>query len=266
MRKKRQKLFRGHSAAVDSGLQQSFTLIELLVVIAIIAILAAMLLPALKNARELSKMTVCQNNQKQIGLANDAYITDYNGFYPYGLQDPPSLATGMSKGDSPFFQYFALYKIPGNTFQCMCDPKNQTWDYYWGENCNYGPNEPDHNNFWNSIKFNSRPSSDKKACSYGFNHNIILRAAQVKFSGLKDTMVANPARCGILADALRVGVPWGWYYLDPVRQPTIMTDFLNWSHNKRVNFLLGDSHVESFAQIGVSSEVIMVPWDKNPTP
>ena len=85
----------GHS--IPRRLALAFTLIELLVVIAIIAILAAMLMPAIARVKEAGKATACLSNLRQIGIGIQLYVQDNNNRLPF-MRDQSQTSTNELPG------------------------------------------------------------------------------------------------------------------------------------------------------------------------
>jgi prepilin-type N-terminal cleavage/methylation domain-containing protein/prepilin-type processing-associated H-X9-DG protein len=116
--------------------REAFTLIELLVVIAIIAILAALLLPALSGAKQFSLRTKCGSNLREIGLGMAMYADESHGLYPesgglilWDQTDPQTHEQSWMEQIAPYTKNTNIYRCPSDSLS--------PWSYFNGVRAAY---------------------------------------------------------------------------------------------------------------------------------
>ena len=199
--------------------KKRFTLIELLITIAIIAILAAMLLPALSTVKKKAQEIQCANNLKQIGIGLHNYLTDWNErFFP--CSTPYWCATNASA--SFCRNYLNLkygdYAKPGIVLDCPAERNPQKgiagWTYV-----NYGYN----------------------ICPYYFAETL----SRVKEAS-RIIMFADCYNATGLTSLNHSGYAWVWDNSEGTLEG------VSWIHNDSANCVYLDGHVKSSKKTGLS--------------
>ncbi len=220
-------------------------MIELLVVIAIIAILAALLLPVLSQAKAKALSIQCKNNEHQMGFALSMYVADYH-FYPYLAQPSSSVA-------NLWYQELGLYYPPGfaQTFE-----QNRVWNYF--TNAYHYPNAYQCPALKGLVV-------DWMSQSYAYNafgtqfFGGSRRRESLGLSGqegfqesfwppVPESAVKAPAEMYAIADAraTKAAVParvWGSFVM-PMGGGTLLDECQIFRHGKGFNFLYCDGHVQ----------------------
>ena len=212
-----------------------FTLIELLVVIAIIAILAAILLPALNSARERGRSASCISNLKQFGTAFDIYTDANEDFYPcfHTINRAFDFGNGSGPNKNWFYVLFSTGVLDVQSFVCPTLPLNPEYMPYKG-------------------------SAPTARSHYGYNGKFVgqlHRATGGEYGSTKRSQVRYPSMMYVLMDSYTTqsGLP--------IRQVGSNQVFsyrttdgggsgadsgqAHSRHNGHVNILYGDSHVEA---------------------
>jgi prepilin-type N-terminal cleavage/methylation domain-containing protein/prepilin-type processing-associated H-X9-DG protein len=243
-------------------IQSGFTLIELLVVIAIIAILAAMLLPALSKARAKAQQAVCLSNTKQWGVAQTMYVDDNNQTFPF----PRFQVTSTQDQDNP--SWLAI-----NGYHNM----NQGDDVWFNALPSYVANKPMYVWAFNPTLFHDAKSiftcpaassqgidaSDASATSgnmipgarplfgYGMNSKALANANLNAFvPQVKSSMVAHPSAFVLFSDVRNRSTETPYYGTvanqTDLATPHCYTTRFSSRHNKGGNITFSDGHSAYF--------------------
>lgn len=146
--------------------KDAFTLIELLVVVAIVAILAAMLLPALQRAKAQARQPLCLNNLRQLMLAVHAYADDHNDSIPcyamFNYPTPPDYPAGWS---AVWFAQLWPYLKSQDLFRCPTGDRDTINNPYRGQYGGSTPNVFNYSTEW-GYKPNKRSEIRNPATRY----------------------------------------------------------------------------------------------------
>ena len=192
-----------------------FTLIELLVVVAIIAILAAMLLPALARARETAYSSNCINKLKQLGTVMSMYTNDNGDMLPHHYNGNTTDASGITWTRIIGPKYFNLRG--GINWQ------------KWGQR-EHGLICPGSVRTTDQIYQATVSNETGWITSYGFN----IGASYIKVSRLK-----KPSQGIMFADSNKTYMAYRPWYTGSASKHT-------WRHQNKCNYLFIDGHTDVF--------------------